>query len=92
MALPELQAERLAAADIGLAVIEMVLPACVARAEAFSDVGDAELIDEERAVIANAVASGEVSSPLSILRSARCDRWTPPATRPRSSVGQQAAA
>jgi hypothetical protein len=46
----------LAAADIGLAVIEKVLPAGVARAEVFTDVSDAELIDEARAVIANAVA------------------------------------
>jgi hypothetical protein len=37
-------------------VIEKVLPAGVARAEVFTDVSDAELIDEERAVIANAVA------------------------------------
>jgi hypothetical protein len=56
MAFPELPAGRLAAADIGLAVIEKVLPAGVARAEVFTDVSDAELIDEERAVIANAVA------------------------------------
>jgi hypothetical protein len=56
MAFPELPAGRLAAADIGLAVIEKVLPAGVARAEVFTDVSDAELIDEARAVIANAVA------------------------------------
>jgi 4'-phosphopantetheinyl transferase EntD len=55
MALPELPAGRLAAADIGVAVIEKVLPAGVACAEAFTDVSEAELFDEERAVIANAV-------------------------------------
>jgi 4'-phosphopantetheinyl transferase EntD len=56
MALPELPAGRLAAADIGIAVIEEVLPAGVVCAEAFTDVDDAELFDEERAVIAKAVA------------------------------------
>ena len=56
MALPELSAGWLAAADIGLAVIEELLPAGVACAEEFTDVSDAELFDEERAVIANAVA------------------------------------
>jgi 4'-phosphopantetheinyl transferase EntD len=81
VALPELSAGRLATADSGVAVIEFIVPAGVACAEAFTDVGDDELFDEERAVIAKAVAKrrGEFAAVRYCARKALAELGVPPA-------------